>query len=488
MLSLLESIAAHSLIRPLHSSRANARSFAHLFLSNSFSILHDTAEARLKESQTALGHLLEVLRLVASSDAADASVRQAAAVHFKNTVKKGWDVNSEDGTAGIVISPEDRNTIKSHLVQLMCTVSYQIQAQISESISLIAAVDYPDNWQNLLPELVQQFNSTDPNVVVGVLKTANSIFKSFRFVQKSDALYKVIIYTLNGIQAPLLDLFKALRQAVDALANDPVQLKPRFEALRLICRIFYSLNYQDLPEFFEDHMKEWMTDFGTYLQYKNTSLDDLDEESEPSVIDKLQSAIIENLALYTDKDEEPFLEYLPNFTSLVWNLLMGVSAMPKHDTLATTSIRFLSSLVQKLMHRDLFKEECTLRQIVLNIVIPNLKFRESDEERFEDDPREYMITEVEGSDSESRRKCSQDLLRAMCRQFEAETTAICSEHVGSMLAEFSSDPNSKWAAKDAAVRNLNIVVVALDRLDCDSIHSDTPLGIFLLLETNRFIS
>ena len=37
------------------------------------------------------GHSLEVLRLIASSDAADAAVRQAAAVHFKNLVKSGWD-------------------------------------------------------------------------------------------------------------------------------------------------------------------------------------------------------------------------------------------------------------------------------------------------------------------------------------------------------------------------------------------------------------
>ena len=29
-------------------------------------------------------------------------------------------------------------------------------------------------------------------------------------------------------------------------------------ALRTIARIFFSLNWQDLPEYFEDHMAEWM--------------------------------------------------------------------------------------------------------------------------------------------------------------------------------------------------------------------------------------
>ena len=61
------------------------------------------------------------------------------------------------------------------------------------------------------------------------------------------------------------------------------------------------------------------------------------------------------------------------------------------------------------------------------------------------------MTEIEGSDSESRRRGSQELLRAMCRQFEAETTNICSQHVAEMLNQSKAD-SSKWAAKDVAVR------------------------------------
>ena len=408
------------------------------------------AESKLDQASKTQGHPLLVLQLIASSDASDAAVRQAAAVHFKNVVKLGWDVNRDDGTNGIEISQQDRATIKSHLVELMCTVPHQIQAQISEAISLIAAVDYPENWQNLLPELVQQFHSPDLKVVAGVLKTANSIFKRFRYVDRSDDLYRVILYTLERIQEPLLTLMVGTGKAVEAYANDANQLIPRFDALRSICRIFYSVNYQDLPEYFEDHMAEWMGEFAKYLQYQNPLLVDDTEEVEPSPIDRLQAAIVENLALYADKDEEPFLPFLPQFTTLVWNLLVSLTAYPKHDTLVVTSIKFLSSLVAKQMHRDIFKDQATLRQIVTRIVIPNLMIREADEERFEDDPQEFILTEVEGSDSESRRKCSQDLLRAMCRQFEAETTSICSEHVGSMLAEFAAN-NDKWAAKDAAV-------------------------------------
>lgn len=410
-----------------------------------------TAEASLTEAQKSPGFPTEVLKIVASSDGTDLALRQAAAVHFKNAIKMGWDVNREDGNEGIVITENDRSLIKSHLVQLMCTVPPKIQAMLSESISLIAEVDYPKNWANLLPELVQQFNSADPTVVVGVLKTANSIFKPFRHVERTDALYEVIIYTLNIIAAPLMALFKQLGQAVQSLANDKAQLLPRMEALCLICRIVYSLNFQDLPEFFEDHMADWLADYKIYLTYQNPLLTDADEEEQPSPIDKLQAAIIDILSLYTGKDEECFMGFLPEFTKLVWILLMNVTYHKKHDVLATKSIKFLSSLLEKEMHKQLFQNQSTLREIVLKIVIPNLTFRQSDEERFEDDPREFIVTEVEGSDSESRRKCSQVLLRAMCRHFETETTAICAEHVGSMLTEYGADPNKNWAAKDAAI-------------------------------------
>lgn len=389
---------------------------------------------------------------MASSDPSDPpAVRQAAAVNFKNTIKKGWDVSRDDGNDDIIISPDDRNTIKSHLVQLMCTVPPQIQAQLSESISLIADVDFHQNWQNLVPELVAKFDSTDPTVLLGVLKTANSIFKRFTYVERSDELYEKILFSLQAIQQPLLTLFMSTEAAIRANTSDRARLKSLYEVVRLICRIIFSLNYQDLPEFFEDHMSEFMAIYLHYLSSDNPDLDDPDEESEPNVVDKVKVAIITILSLYANKDEETFMEYLPNFTSVVWHLLMKVTSFPKHDMLATTSINFLSSLLEKEMHKNLFNSEATLREIILKIVIPNLMFRESDEEKFEDDPKEYILIEIEGSDYESRRKCSHNLLKSMCRHFEMQTTTICSEHVGSMLAEYSKDPNSNWTAKDAAV-------------------------------------
>lgn len=54
----------------------------------------------------------------------------------------------------------------------------------------------------------------------------------------------------------------------------------RFFSLDRVTSSFIVLN-QDLPEYFEDHMGEWMGGFAKLLEYKNVSLVDEDEEMVP---------------------------------------------------------------------------------------------------------------------------------------------------------------------------------------------------------------
>jgi len=225
-------------------------------------------------------------------------------------------------------------------------------------------------------------------------------------------------------------------------------------AIRLILRIVYSLNYQDLPEEFEDDMGTWMAEFAKYLQVGIFPvLEDPNEDDQPSDLDNVQAAIVDMLQLYADKDEELFVEkYVESCTMLVWNRLMSLTSKPKHDMLVTKSIRYLASLVKKLMYKKLFETPGTLESMVAQIVIPNLRMRDSDEERFEDDPHEFMVTEVEGSDSESRRTCVQELLNSMCRNLEERTTEICQQHIQVLLQEAAA---GNWKSKDVAVGTIS---------------------------------
>lgn len=351
----------------------------------------------------------------------------------------------------VPISREVRTTMKDHLVQIMLASPPQVQSQCIEAISLIAMADYHEGWPNLLPQLVQHFTSQDLGVVCAVLETASNVCKRFRDTLRNDELYAILAYTLNIIQAPLLTLVQANSHAIRLASGNVAELRPRFTVLLWICEIFYSLNWQDLPEFFEDHLDEWMNEFTNYLQYQNHILEDETEEYTPSPIDEVQVVIIDCLSHYANKDEETFIPRLPGIMPLVWNRLMQTTPLPKHDKLATTCIKFLSSLVKKQMHAVIFNNEATLSQLVDRVVIPNILIREVDEENFEDQPRVFLSEEIEGSELESRRLCCQNLLRDMCRNYEAQTTKICLDRIGTMLGD-TSDPSNKWKAKFAAVR------------------------------------
>lgn len=409
-----------------------------------------TAEEDLRRAQPTKGHSIRILSLVHENSTPPA-IRQAAAIHFKNLVKQKWDDETYTELQA------EKPTLRTHVVDCMCTVPPQLQVLLSEAIRCMAELDYPQQWPTLLPELVAKVQQNTQNlpVLLGLLRTAHAIFKCFRYVERSDALYTKLKYTLEHFQEPLLRLYHGISQEIHTLGpqNDASQLQPRLEALRLMTRIIFSLNYQDLPEFFEDHMETWMQELAQYLEYKvPPCLVDADEENEPSVVDQLQAAIIQVLDLYSSKDEEPFLPFLPKCTKLIWNLLMTVTNQPKHDELATQAILFLKCLVDKPFHRALFEAKETLQQIVESIVLPNLLFREADQEMFEDNPQEYMLIETQGDSKEtSRRRCALDLLQAMCRQFCDQTVAIVVQHVQTLLQGYAAAPDAQWAQKDVAV-------------------------------------
>jgi len=54
--------------------------------------------------------------------------------------------------------------------------------QLSEALTVISKVDYPDKWDTLLDNLIARLATTDFNVINGILETANSICKRFRNV------------------------------------------------------------------------------------------------------------------------------------------------------------------------------------------------------------------------------------------------------------------------------------------------------------------
>ncbi|KAH9244665.1 hypothetical protein BASA81_017925 [Batrachochytrium salamandrivorans] len=138
---------------------------------------------KLAEGEKTPGCSILLLQII-DSTTVDPSVRFAAALYFKNFVKKEWIQHDDDQDK---ISYEDRSTIKTTIISLM---------------DLVARL----SLQNL-----------DGNV--GVLQTAHSIFKRWRHHFRSDALYSEIKFSINQFASPYFEFFKLVNRMMSFLAS-----------------------------------------------------------------------------------------------------------------------------------------------------------------------------------------------------------------------------------------------------------------------------
>jgi exportin-2 (importin alpha re-exporter) len=411
------------------------------------------AEATLASMEAQPGFLMALLTLINDAHSTAQGTRLAGSVFFKNLIKRRWMPEEDSDLSRIVDS--DREGVRTYVIDLLCSAPVEIQKQLSEAVAIIAKSDFPENWGSLLPQLVDKLRMQDIHVTKGVMITANSIMKRFRFASL-DAVNKALYICLHQFQECLLVCYKHTSALIDAAGNDKERLLVLLETQRLMSRIFFSLNWQEIPEYFEDHMAEWMTEFAKFLVYTNPLVINASETAEPGPIENLKSAIIENLNIYVSKYEEEFAPFLGQFTQVIWQLLLAVGGEGKFDHLATCALKFLTSVSSKDMNKPLFTDT-VLKDIIEHIVIRNVTASVYDEELFEENPTDYIRKDMEGSDLDSRRRCAIELVRSLLKHFPAQVTGLCVNYIGAMLEQYRAQMN--WQAKDAALHLFLAVAV-----------------------------
>ncbi|RWS29395.1 exportin-2-like isoform X1, partial [Leptotrombidium deliense] len=409
------------------------------------------AEKYLISVETTRNYPILLLQLIDKQEV-DFVIRIAASITFKNFVKRHWVVD-EDGNDKI--SAEDRVTVKNLIIGLMLKSEEQIQRQLSDAVSIIGREDFPDKWPNLLNEMIAQMEASlrgggDFRIINGILQTCHSLFKRYRHEFKSQQLWTEIKFVLDTFAKPFTDLFVATVELSKTHANNAMASKILYSSLVLCAKIFSSLNAQDLPEFFEDNMSVWMQNFLDLLSVSNKLLQ-TDDEEEAGLLEQLKSQICENIGMYAQKYHDEFAQYLAGFVNAVWSLLMSTGIEPKYDILVSSAIKFLSTVADRPQNESLFQAPGVLDSLCSKVIIPNMQFRQSDEEMFEDNPEEYIRRDIEGSDVDTRRRAACDLVKSLSRYFEAQITQVFSQYIETMLSSFASNPKEHWKSKDAAI-------------------------------------
>ncbi|GMI22619.1 hypothetical protein TeGR_g13106, partial [Tetraparma gracilis] len=409
-------------------------------------------EAYLKSAEGGAGYSHLVLQLLSSPQYS--SVHQIAAIHFKNLIRAGY--GEEDG----FIPEGDKAVLKDNLVTILTSCSEDaVRKQLGESISSIAAQDYPVKWSGLLPSLVTHFSSPDPATLNNVLYVLASLLKRYTYTTRTDALLTSLQYTLGALQTPFLSLLSSQTQKLlTAPPADPAALEALVTSLELLCSVYFSLNWLELPEYFEDEIARSMSLFQSLLAHSSPSLAPAGDDADEGPVEKMKARIIETLEVYASKDEEPFQPYLQAFTTSIWEQLTTLPTKKPYDNLTTTCLSFLTSIVSKPAHAAMFGSAEVVTQIVSHIILKNVRLREEDVEAYEDDPADYIVSDFEGSDTGSRRKCAIELLKALNRSFSAVATPIVMERVTGMLAEYAKD-KGQWIGKDAALSMVTSISV-----------------------------
>lgn len=407
--------------------------------------LRKPAEEFLQSVECNQNYPILLLSLINKPDV-EPNIKIAGSITFKNYVKRNWKV-PEEGTDKI--HQADRTQVKSLIVDLMLSSPLPVQKQLSQAIAIIGQQDFPGQWQDLVNNMVTKFQTGDFHIINGVLQTAYSIFEKYSIEFKSQKLWEEIKFVLDNFAQPLTDLFVETINLAGQHSGNKDALKVIFGSLVLIAKIFNCLNYQDLPEFFEDNMNVWMPRFLELLTLDNKLL--VTDDDEPGVLEELRSQICDNIGLYAHKYEEEFQPYMQQFVTAVWNLLLSTGAETKYDLLVSNAIQFLASVADRPHYKNLFEDENVLGSICEKIIVPNMEMRECDVELFEDNPEEFIRRDLEGSDVDTRRRAACDLVKGLSRHFEEKITAIFGSYVQNMLQKYNENPKQNWKSKDAAL-------------------------------------
>ena len=200
----------------------------------------------------------------------------------------------------------------------------------------------------------------------------------------------------------------------------------------------------------------------------------------------MKATICHSCLQFLQLQEEDIASHLEGFVTIIWGLLINCGPAKGQDNLAQAAMAFLTSVCRST-HYKIFEAGDTIKQVCPNvrlvsgtaamqargiqlspecgmsrftgwfggvpaaaheqrksthmvqicegIVIPSTRFREDDGDDFEGNWREYARRDLEGSDSETRRRAAADFVRTLVQKFPQATTATMIEFIQSLVAQ-----------------------------------------------------
>ncbi|KPA83482.1 putative CAS/CSE/importin domain protein [Leptomonas pyrrhocoris] len=407
------------------------------------SVDRDQAEQEIKKYQNSVDQQRGFVQLLLHLATNGHPTSAFYAIVLKNTVKLCWNPSMAEHC----IQEDDKAAVREVIIRLMLQSPPAIQRNMAETIALIADVDFPTRWPNALALIVEVLNTAHSVAVqCAALSTAHSILRKYRmqgdftetFVAELRTVYTVLFPTLMHSIHTLLSMVAANQPGTE-IATCVKGVTAAVECVR-------DMTSLDLGDELIAQKKAMMDVFLQCLSLPLPVGGAACAQATATII-ALKSAVTACVTHLLNAFDEDFEAYAPQFLSVVWALIADPSSRTAEmDDLVVCSIELLSGACRGTS-RPYFDDVDKLRELVHNIILPNLAVNDEDLELYLYDPDAYIQKDIEGSDLHTRRRAAGELVRTLVTHLPDKMRPLISAETKALFETASSD----WKAKDTAI-------------------------------------
>ncbi|CAL9235143.1 unnamed protein product [Arabidopsis halleri] len=429
------------------------------------------SEQQLNQLQHMPQHLVRLLQIAVDGNC-DMAVRQIASIQFKHLIAKNW--SPEDPGEQQQILQSDKELVRDNILVYVTQVPTLLRSQLGECLKTIIYADYPEQWPRLLDWVKYNLQNQQ---IYGALFVLRILSRKYEF--KSDEERTPVSRIVEETFPQLLTIFNGLIQ----IPNPSLEIA---ELMKLICKIFWSSIYLELPRqlFDLNVFNAWMV---LFLSVSERPVPVEGQPMDPELrkswgwwkVKKWTVHILNRLySRFGDPklqspENKPFAQmFQKNYAGRILeghlnflNTIRVGGYLP--DRVTNLLLQYLSNSISKnSMYKLLLPR---LDVLLFEIVFPLMCFNDNDQKLWVEDPHEYVrkgYNIIE--DLYSPRTASMDFVNELVRKRGKENLPKFVQFIVGIFRSYDEAPaeHKPYRQKDGAM----LAVGAL----CDKLKQTDP--------------
>ena len=272
-----------------------------------------------------------------------------------------------------------RQVLQERLVSLlMYSQSVQktrLAKQIIEMISIMARRYVQKTWPTLFPQLLEQLNNQDLGRYRATFECIKKICKKYRYMNRSDDLYREMLYVIETVSEHLVGTLRMCVSAVEQMQtpSEP-EIKNLYMTMNAILHIIESLlGQEELPDFYEEQLPTIMEVCRFIVEKDFVTL-----PKELVEVTKAKGKVASVLYLYNFKFAEHFDDHKELAFRLIWSFVEQ-NRLPSDKSgvkLVKKIMDFLQDAASTYERKDFIKKN--LIKIFQNVVMPSIAVTDED--------------------------------------------------------------------------------------------------------------